>query len=292
MSNSDNSAAYGSEDGDFSEEESELDGATLMTIDEKKARVPQLYESGHTWDQIEEELGLNKRYIGEALREAGLTGAKKKRKPTVQKRTPPADGVPEFRAPKIPGPATFAMPKSGGSGDQKPQKIYEQPMRVLDDSYSQLTKHLTERIDWFVEALTKIGWSAMMISFQTAQISSSEAFERLDEFKDADQFVQFVNTYLSALWQAKDDAQALVKLEETNRHYDLLLFAAGERIKQLEILLGKAVLTARTALTCMNQDDLRRFTLASTFGELTSAQLAWGGNNNAKNAISGYAEPK
>jgi hypothetical protein len=138
--------------------------------------------------------------------------------------------------PKIPVPIQFQPLKASGTGEQKQQKIYEQPMRVLEDSYSQLTKHVTVRVDWFVEALTKISWSAMLIAFQTAQISSAEAFSWLDEFRDADRFVQFVNTYLQALWLRANDAQALVKLEEQNWHYDLLLFAAGEQIKQLEAI--------------------------------------------------------
>jgi hypothetical protein len=71
-----------------------------------------------------------------------------------------------------------------------------------------------------------------------------------------------------------------------------LLFAAGERIKQLEVLLGKAVLTARTALSCMNQSDLQKFALATTVGELAAVQMMWGSNANAKNALPGYAEPK
>jgi len=112
----------------------------------------------------------------------------------------------------------------------------------------------------------------MIVAFQAASIDPNEAFDRLEQFENPDEFVRFVNTYLQALWQAKTDAKALVKLEEQVRQYDLLLFAAGERIKQLEASLKEAMLIARTALTCMNQEDLRKFAYASTLSEL---QLAY-----------------
>lgn len=103
----------------------------------------------------------------------------------------------------------------------------------------------------------------MMIAFQSANINPDDAFNRLEQFENPDEFVRFVNTYLQALWQAKTDAKAMVKLEEQVKNQDLLLFAAGERIKQLEESLTKAMLIARTALTCMNQEDLRKFAYVS-----------------------------
>ena len=274
MENHDNSDDYEPEGGDFEDDVMLPDDPSPLSIDERKTYVPQLYEAGYTWRQIQKMLDINSKIVSEALHEAGLLGeGKKGRMPGPLKGD---DNVQPFTPPKIPVPAQFQAPRAGGFGESKQQRIHEQPLRILDASYSQLTRHVTAQVDWFVEALTKIGWSAMMISFQTAQISSSEAFSRLSEFRDADQFVQFVNTYLQALWQAKDDAQALVKLEERNRQYDLLLFAAGERIKQLEAMLMKAVLTARTALTCMNQDDLRKFAYASALSEMQLAMAQQG----------------
>lgn len=83
----------------------------------------------------------------------------------------------------------------------------------------------------------------MMIAFQSANINPDDAFNRLEQFENPDEFVRFVNTYLQALWQAKTDAKAMVKLEEQVKNQDLLLFAAGERIKQLEESLTKAMLS-------------------------------------------------
>jgi len=96
--------------------------------------------------------------------------------------------------------------------------------------------------------------------------------------------------YLQALWQAKEDANALVKLEEKVRHYDLLLFAAVEQIKQLKTALAKSMMTTKMALASMSADDLRWFALANTFIELTQAQLLGGQNNggaqHAQDAVS------
>ena len=254
-------------------------GVALMTADEKMEYVAPLYESGLAWKGIEDVLALNSKYISKALNDAGIERRKKKKAPAVaSKKKQPRAGAgmtiaPEFEPPKL--PSVQLSGSRSKSGDDGGKKIHEQPLRVLDDSYSKLVGHLTQQVDWFIEALTRVGWSSMLIAFQTANISSADAFDKLGQFEDADEFVRFVNTYLQALWQVKDDAKAMVKLEEQVRNQDLLLFAASERIKQLEVALTKAVITAKTALSSMNPDDLRKFALASTFGEM----MSMGGGN-------------
>jgi len=253
-------------------------GVGLMTTDEKMFYAPALYEAGTSWEDIEEILQLNRRYISKAIKEAGIetrTTPKKTASKSKKQQPKKEQGMtvaPEFEPPRLPSVQLPGGRKAGG--DDSGKKIYEQPLRVLDDSYAKLVGHLTQQVDWFVEALSRIGWSSMLIAFQTANISSTDAFEKLDQFQDSDEFVRFVNTYLQALWQVKDDAKAMVKLEETVRNQDLLLFAAGERIKQLEVQLTKAVITAKTALSSMNIDDLRRFAVTNAVGEMMSG----GGN--------------
>ena len=248
-------------------------GAALMTIKEKQKYVPDLYSAGLSWKQIEEVLALNPKFIGQALK----AGHVEKRRPpqkdtekavTTPKKnnTVPASGGGCFGTSPLPDVDVIASKSKA-----RQAAPHSQPIRALDESYARMIGTMTGRVDWFMEALTRVGWSSMLIAFQSASIDPNEAFDRLEQFENPDEFVQFVNMYLQALWQAKTDAQALVKMEEQVRNQDLLLFAAGERIKQLDAAFAKAVLTARTALTSMNSDDLRKFALASTFATLTTS---------------------
>jgi len=65
-------------------------------------------------------------------------------------------------------PFQVQVPKASGAGGQKQPKPYSEPIKAIDASYANIIQRVTGHVDWFVDALTQIGWSAMLIAFQCA----------------------------------------------------------------------------------------------------------------------------
>jgi len=126
-------------------------------------------------------------------------------------------------------------------------------MRTLGSEYAELLKTITEKTRWFTDALVKIGWLSTIYAFQYARIDPKEIPKKIDEFRDSDKFVEFVNKYLTAMIQASTDAtNTILNLEkELNKYKDAFKAAvafakayrkyAKELNKQLEV--AKAIIT-------------------------------------------------
>jgi hypothetical protein len=64
MSNQNNSDSREPNSGNFEDDDLLPDNAALLSIDEKKALVPQRYEVGRIRSQLAETLDLSRKYIG------------------------------------------------------------------------------------------------------------------------------------------------------------------------------------------------------------------------------------
>ena len=168
--------------------------------------------------------------------------------------------------------------KGKGKSEEKSEKCEKEkkttvttaPLRILDRSYAEILTHLTTKLDWFSEVMTQIGFTATMIALQAANISVSESFERIEEFRDNPQaFVQYIDRYLSALWKAKEEAQNIVQLEEERDKLALKLYIALTALENLKKQRDEYYLKTKVAISCMCPDCLRRHALATAFADLS-----------------------
>ena len=217
-----------------------------LSMDEKKDISIELYKEGTKWKVITETTGLNPKTIQDALNKEGVpkrTG--KERKDEGKKEEKEAQ-------PKTKTVVRGSVP----------------PLRVLDEGYASSLKHLTTKLDWFSEVMMEIGFSSTMMALQAAQLNINEAFERIPGFRDDPQvFIEFVDRYLSALWKAKDEAVAIVALEEDLEKARLKLYMALQAIENVKNQRNEYYIKARMAMSCMDEAGLRKFAFATTFSE-------------------------
>jgi len=163
--------------------------------------------------------------------------------------------------------------KSEKSEKEKKTSITTAPVRILDRSYAEILTHLTSKLDWFSEVMTQVGFTATMIALQAANISVSESFERIEEFRDnPNAFVQYIDRYLSALWKAKEEAQNIVELEEERDKLALKLYIALTALENLKKQRDEYYLKTKVAISCMCPDCLRRHALATAFADFTTTE--------------------
>jgi len=161
--------------------------------------------------------------------------------------------------------------KSEKSEKEKKTTVTTAPLRILDRSYAEILTHLTAKVDWFSEVMVQVGFTSTMIALQSANVSVSESFERIEEFRDNPRaFVQYIDRYLSALWKAKEEAQNIVELEEERDKLALKLYIALTALENLKKQRDDYYLKARVAISSMCPECLRRYTLATTFADMTT----------------------
>ena len=121
---------------------------------------------------------------------------------------------------------------SGGSSVKYVGTGISEVMRTLGSEYAELLKTVTEKTRWFNDALVEIGWLSTLYAFQYARLSPKEITKKVDEFRDPDKFVEFVNKYLTAMIQASTDAtNTILNLEKELSKYRDALKVAGALIK-------------------------------------------------------------
>jgi len=161
--------------------------------------------------------------------------------------------------------------KSEKSEKEKKTTVITAPVRILDKSYAEILTHLTSKLDWFGEVMMQVGFTSTMIALQSANVSVSESFERIEEFRDNPQaFIRYIDRYLSALWKAKEEAQNIVELEEERDKLSLKLYIALTALENLKKQRDDYYLKARVAISSMCPECLRRYTLATTFADMTT----------------------
>ena len=223
-----------------------------QNTEERKKVATELYENGVKWNDITKATGLNPKTIMKAIKQAGIT----KRTGKESK----DEGVKEEKEaqPKQRTVVRGAVP----------------PLKILDEGYASALTHLTTKMDWFSEVMMEIGFSSTMMAFQSAQIPIDDAFDRITDFReDASEFVSFVLKYQKALWQAKDEAGVLVKLEEDREKLRLKLYMALQAIENIKTQRNEYYIKARMAMSCMDESGLRKFAFATTFSETETQPL-------------------
>lgn len=223
-----------------------------QNTEERKKVATELYENGVKWNDITKATGLNPKTIMKAIKQAGITkrtgkeskdeGRKEEKEAQPKQRTVVRGAVP--------------------------------PLKILDEGYATALTHLTTKMDWFSEVMMEIGFSSTLMAFQSAKIPIDDAFDKIGDFRDdAGEFITFVQRYLRALWKAKDEAGALVALEEDLEKARMKLYMTLQAVNSLKSQRDEWHIKAKMALSCLDETGLRRYAFSTTFSETETQSL-------------------
>ena len=132
-------------------------------------------------------------------------------------------------------------------------------LEELDRSHAKIVKHITERVGWFADVLNEVGFYATLIAMQYAKVPINEIYDRIVDFSDPYEFVDFVRTNLNALFEAKEEARAIVELRKKIDALELKAIALEEIINELRNQRDQATLALYAAVSTMDEDQLRQF---------------------------------
>jgi len=79
-----------------------------------------------------------------------------------------------------------------------------------------LMEAVIKNMSWWRQAVQDIGWRAIFLAVSVAE-SDEDVNQRLAGFKSEQEFVDYISSILSALYDAKKDAQKLLALKENLR---------------------------------------------------------------------------
>jgi len=133
-------------------------------------------------------------------------------------------------------------------------------MRTLGREYSEILKVTLEKTAWFNKALVEVGWISTLMAFQYARVDPKDVARKVEEFKDPENFVDFVVRHLQAMLQASADAvKAIIERDERIEFLDRVVQELAERAKSyrraarnISLSLGIQLEAARIVLSRYN----------------------------------------
>jgi len=96
-----------------------------------------------------------------------------------------------------------------------------------------LMEAVIKNMSWWQQAVQDVGWRAIFLAVSTAE-SDEDVNQRLAGFKTEQEFVDYISSILSALYDAKKDAQKLLALKEDLRLTEAELDLYKIHAKKLE----------------------------------------------------------
>jgi hypothetical protein len=126
----------------------------------------------------------------------------------------------------------------GGGGDSAKTAFVgrgDAVQKTLASEYAELVKQLTEKTKWFNQALVEIGFNSLLAAFQYARIDPKEIAEKVEEFKDPEEFVGFVMKYIYAMIEASSESvKAIVERDAKIEKYEKALRILGAMVRARE----------------------------------------------------------
>lgn len=136
-------------------------------------------------------------------------------------------------------------------------------LKALDRSHARIVQNVTERISWFADVLNEIGFYATLLAMQVAKVPPEELYTRIEEFDNPQRFVAFVREYLNVLFEAKEEAQEIIKYREKLMALEGKLAVLEEVIDHLKRQRDEAFMNMCTvwyaAIATMDRDQLWDF---------------------------------
>jgi hypothetical protein len=135
-------------------------------------------------------------------------------------------------------------------------------LEALDRSHAKIVRNLTEATGWFADVLNEVGFYAVIIAMQHAKVPPEELYERVVQFKDPAEFSRFVKDHLAALFEASEDAHALIELRKQLDVLDAKLVLLKEAFNNIKNQRDETLMMLQTATASMCDECLKRFMLA------------------------------
>ena len=151
--------------------------------------------------------------------------------------------------------------KKRGSSYQQAGTGRKVTLEALDRSHAKIVQNVTERVTWFADVLNEIGFYATLLAMQVAKVPPEELYTKVAEFKDPQSFIVFVREYLNALFEAKEEAQEIIKYRNKLDVMDMKLALLEEVIEQLKQQRDQATIALYAAVSTMDEEQLRNFVL-------------------------------
>ena len=151
--------------------------------------------------------------------------------------------------------------KIRGSSYQQAGTGRKVTLEALDRSHAKIVQNVTERVTWFADVLNEIGFYATLLAMQVAKVPPEELYTKVAEFKDPQSFIVFVREYLNALFEAKEEAQEIIKYRNKLDVMDMKLALLEEVIEQLKQQRDQATIALYAAVSTMDEEQLRNFVL-------------------------------
>ena len=92
----------------------------------------------------------------------------------------------------------------------------DQALATVIPTNRPLMEAVIKNMSWWQQAVQDIGWRAIFLAVSTAE-SDEDVNQRLAGFKTEEEFVDYISSILSALYDAKKDAQKLLALKDDLR---------------------------------------------------------------------------
>jgi len=107
---------------------------------------------------------------------------------------------------------------NGGEPPVDPEQMMKQDqlLATVVPTNRPLMEAVIKNMSWWQQAVQDIGWRAIFLAVSVAE-SDEDVNERLAGFKTEQEFVDYISSVLSALYDAKKDAQKLLALKEDLR---------------------------------------------------------------------------
>jgi len=237
----------------------------------KKAAELVLTKPDITLTEIAKTLGVPLSTVHRRIKNFILRKLREKLKDLSGLKDDDNDDVKVHYSPRVREPDLGPMPTI-----QKRERIpytRSEVLRMLDREYGHIVSRVTDHVDWFVEALFKIGWYSTMLAFQYAKVPIEELDDYVRKFGSADEFANYVRRQLVAMIQAASDATKILELEEEVKGLmakaDYLEACLKKAIEQRD----NAIMQLRTAIACMCEKCLRRWALAYALQQIPLLEL-------------------
>ena len=163
-------------------------------------------KAGRSVDEAAVKCGVDKRTVRKLMKQAGIS----------------AGGRREAGEEEDSGRQSRTAPAGRGDAVQK----------TLAAEYAELIRQVAEKTRWFNQALVDIGFRSLLAAFQYAKIDPRDVAEKVEEFKDPGEFVEFVMKHIYAMIEASSDSvRAIVERDMTLEKYEKAVRILGAMVK-------------------------------------------------------------
>ena len=146
-------------------------------------------------------------------------------------------------------------------------------MSALDRSYATMIKAYAGRQEWLSKVLEEVGMSTLFMTLQLAKIPPQEWYAKISEFKDPDTFTDFVNTYLVALFEAKEDAGRLIELEQENNILSAQVYYYEEQMNLMKAKLREMITYLNATTSMLTKEQMQKLFLWNALYKMQNEEV-------------------